>query len=298
MDIKEENKNRGMIYLVATPIGNLGDISFRALEILSGSDLIAAEDTRNTIKLLNHYRISKPMLSYHEHNKIERAYQLIEEARSGKQIAVVTDAGMPGISDPGEDLVRIAYEEGVEVSLVPGACAAVSALALSGLPAASFVFEGFLPAQKRERADVLESLKQECRTMILYEAPHRLLRTLKELSAAFGEDRNAVLVRELTKRHEEVIRGNLGLLEAEYENGERIPRGEYVLVIGGRSRAEEEKRKRLAWDSLSMEEHMAIYEGRGMDHKEAMKSVAKDRGIPRREVYQGLLKNEKRMKEE
>ncbi|MDO4787536.1 MAG: 16S rRNA (cytidine(1402)-2'-O)-methyltransferase [Johnsonella sp.] len=291
MDTKEEKKSRGMIYLVATPIGNLGDISFRALEILAASDLIAAEDTRNTIKLLNHYQIAKPMRSYHEHNKIERAYELIEEAREGKLVAVVTDAGMPAISDPGEDLVRIAYEEGIEVSLVPGACAALGALALSGLPGRNFVFEGFLPLPKKERENVLKSLEHEYRTIILYEAPHRLLKTLKELSALFGRERMAVLVRELTKKHEEVIRGELGLLEEEYESGQRIPRGEYVLVIRGRSREEDEKQNQLAWNALSMDEHMAIYEGRGIAQKEAMKMVAKDRGISKREVYQSLLKN-------
>ena len=200
----------GKIFLVATPIGNLGDMTARAVEVLNSVDLIAAEDTRNTIRLLNHFEIRKPLTSYHEYNKTEKAYELTAQAAAGKNIAVVTDAGMPAISDPGEVLVRIAWESGIEVTIVPGACACVSALAISGLPTRRFAFEAFLPMEKKERAEILEELKQETRTMIIYEAPHRLLKTLKELSELFGPGRGVSIVRELTKLHEEVFRTTLG----------------------------------------------------------------------------------------
>lgn len=281
----------GKLWLVATPIGNLGDISARALEVLRSADLIAAEDTRNTIRLLNHFEIRKPLTSYHEYNKIEKAYELVREVQAGKQIAVVTDAGMPAISDPGEALVRIAYETGAEVTIVPGACACVSALAISGLPTRRFAFEAFLPPDKEERAEVLKELKTETRTIILYEAPHRLVKTLKELLEILGPERNISLVRELTKIHEEVRRGTLGETVQFFdtpEGAERI-RGEYVLVIQGRDPGESRREEAARWESMSIADHVALYESQGMDRKEAMRAAAKDRGISRRDVYQALL---------
>lgn len=275
--------------MVATPIGNLKDIGLRALEVLEGADIIAAEDTRNTIKLLNHYKISKPLISYHEHNKIERAYKIIEEVRGGKKVALVTDAGMPAISDPGEDLVRIAYEEGIEVSVIPGASACLSALALSGLPTSSFIFQGFLPREKKSRMEILEELEREYRTIIIYEAPHRLIKTLEELVALFGKDRKVALVRELTKKHEEVIRGELKTVVYEYVEQIRIPKGEYVIVLAGRSRIKDREQKRREWNKLSIEEHMAFYIDRGADRKEAMRKVAKDRGKSKRDIYNALI---------
>ena len=218
----------GKLWLVATPIGNLGDISARALEVLRAADLIAAEDTRNTVRLLNHFEIKKPLTSYHEYNKTEKAYELVREAQAGKNIAVVTDAGMPAISDPGEVLVRVAYETGTEVTIVPGACACVSALAISGLPTRRFAFEAFLPAEKGERAAVLQELQREMRTIVLYEAPHRLLKTLKELRDCLGEERRISLVRELTKIHEEVRRSTLGEAVALYE----APGGAELIRVG------------------------------------------------------------------
>lgn len=281
----------GKLWLVATPIGNLGDISARALEVLKSADLIAAEDTRNTIRLLNHFEIKKPLTSYHEYNKIDKAYELVREVQAGKNIAVVTDAGMPAISDPGEDLVRIAYETGTEVTIIPGACASVSALALSGLPTRRFAFEAFLPAEKGERAQVLRELQRETRTIVLYEAPHRLLKTLKELRDCLGADRRASLVRELTKIHEEVFRTTLGEAVSLYEapGGETKIRGEYVVVIEGRSREETRREETAQWDGVSVADHVAMYEAKGMDRKEAMRAAAKDRGVSRRDIYQALL---------
>ena len=281
----------GKIYLVATPIGNLGDISARALEVLREADLIAAEDTRNSLRLLNHFEIKKPLTSYHEYNKIEKAYQLVREAQTGKMIAVVTDAGMPGISDPGEALVRIAYETGTEITIVPGACACVSALSLSGLPTRRFCFEAFLPSDKKERAAILHELREETRTIILYEAPHRLLKTLSELSEYLGADRGLSLVRELTKLHEEVRRMSLGEAVQLFSapGGEALIRGEYVLVLEGRSPEEQDREKKAVWEALSVEEHVQHYEAQGMERKEAMRAAARDRGVSRRDIYQGLL---------
>ena len=281
----------GKLWLVATPIGNLGDISARALEVLRAADLIAAEDTRNTVRLLNHFEIKKPLTSYHEYNKTEKAYELVREAQAGKNIAVVTDAGMPAISDPGEVLVRVAYETGTEVTIVPGACACVSALAISGLPTRRFAFEAFLPAEKGERAAVLQELQREMRTIVLYEAPHRLLKTLKELRDCLGEDRRISLVRELTKIHEEVRRSTLGEAAALYEGpgGAELIRGEYVLVIEGRDPEENRREEAARWESMSVADHVAMYEKQGMDRKEAMRNAAKDRGVSRRDIYQALL---------
>lgn len=280
----------GIIYLVATPIGNLKDITMRALEILKSVDIVAAEDTRNTIHLLNYYGIKASMTSYHEYNKIEKAQVLVEQALAGKNIALVTDAGMPAVSDPGEDLVRIAYENGVKVSVIPGASASVSALALSGLPTRRFAFEAFLPVDKKEREMVLEQMKRETRTMILYEAPHRLVKTLRLLMQVLGEERKISIVRELTKLHEEVLQFRLGEAVKAYEEDGLQPRGEYVLVIEGISNAEYIKEEQREWENLSIAEHVTFYEKKGMDHKEAMRMAARDRGVSKREIYQALLR--------
>ena len=278
----------GMLYLCATPIGNLEDITYRVLRVLSEADLIAAEDTRNSIRLLNHFEIKTPMTSYHEYNKIEKAYQLVAKMREGKNIALITDAGTPGISDPGEDIVRICYEEGIPVTSLPGAAACITALTMSGLPTRRFVFEAFLPKDKKEHQAVLEELKTETRTIIIYEAPHHLVRTLQELSDTLGGDRRLTICRELTKRHEEKLQMTLTDSLSYYEVNE--PRGEYVLIIAGRSREEMKKEEQAGWEALSLEEHMAHYESQGIDRKEAMKRVAKDRGVSKRDIYQALLK--------
>jgi hypothetical protein len=281
---------QGKLYIVATPIGNLGDMSARAIEVLKEVDIIAAEDTRNTIKLLNHFEVKTPMTSYHEFNKIDKAYELVEKIKEGKNIALVSDAGMPAISDPGEDLVRIAYEKDIEITVIPGASAVVSALAISGLPTRRFCFEAFLPLDKKERKFILEELKNETRTIILYEAPHKLLKTLKDLEEVLGEDRKISLVREISKRHEEVIRTTLGLAGSLYNNSEenRV-RGEFVLVIEGKSIRQVQDEAIKSWEELSIKEHIKIYEDKGVDRKEAMKLVAKDRGISKRDVYAQLI---------
>ncbi len=276
----------GKLYLCATPIGNLEDITYRVLRTLREVDLIAAEDTRNSIKLLNHFEIKTPMTSYHEYNKIEKAYQLVDKLREGKNIALITDAGTPGISDPGEELVRICRGEGIEVTSLPGPAACITALTMSGLPTRRFAFEAFLPREKKERAAVLEQLRDETRTMIFYEAPHHLGKTLEELYEALG-NREMAICRELTKRYEEVMSISMEEALAYYKENE--PRGEYVLVVQGKSFEELKKEKQQSWESLSLTEHMAVYEEQGIDRKEAMKLVAKDRGISKREVYQGLL---------
>lgn len=276
----------GTLYLCATPIGNLEDITLRVLNTLKQVDLIAAEDTRNSIKLLNHFQIKTPMTSYHEYNKIEKARQLAEKLKSGLNIALITDAGTPAVSDPGEDLVRICYEENIPVTSLPGACACITALTLSGLPSRRFCFEAFLPREKKERAFVLEQLKQETRTILLYEAPHHLIKTLSDLFSVLGE-RNLSICRELTKRYEEVQRTTLSQALIFYKETE--PRGEYVLVLSGKSREEITNEIRKTWEAFSLKEHVAYYEAQGIDRKEAMKSAAKDRGISKREVYQGLL---------
>lgn len=278
----------GKLYLCATPIGNLEDITLRVLRTLKEVDLIAAEDTRNSIRLLNHFEIKTPMTSYHEYNKIDKAYQLVAKMREGKNIALITDAGTPGISDPGEDIVRICYEEGIPVTSLPGAAACITALTMSGLPTRRFAFEAFLPKDKKEHQAVLEELKTETRTIIIYEAPHHLVRTLQELSDTLGGDRRLTICRELTKRHEEKLQMTLADSLSYYEVNE--PRGEYVLIIAGRSREEMKKEEQAGWEALSLEEHMAHYESQGIDRKEAMKRVAKDRGVSKRDIYQALLK--------
>ena len=276
----------GKLYLCATPIGNLEDITYRVLRTLKEVDLIAAEDTRNSIKLLNHFEIKTPMTSYHEYNKIDKAYQLVDKMREGKNIALITDAGTPGISDPGEDLVRICYEEGIEVTSLPGPAACITALTMSGLPTRRFAFEAFLPRDKKERTMVLEQLKNETRTIILYEAPHHLVKTLEELLSVLG-DRKIAVCRELTKRYEEKKLSTISEMLHWYEENE--PRGEYVLVVDGKSFEEIAEEEKKSWEAMTIEEHMAVYEGQGIDRKEAMKLVAKDRGISKRDVYQALL---------
>ena len=276
----------GKLYLCATPIGNLEDITFRVLRTLKEVDLIAAEDTRNSIKLLNHFEIKTPMTSYHEYNKIEKAYQLVDKMREGKNIALITDAGTPGISDPGEDLVRICYEEGIEVTSLPGPAACVTALTMSGLATRRFAFEAFLPRDKKERAQVLEQLKNETRTIILYEAPHHLVKTLEELQSVLG-NRKIAVCRELTKRYEEKMLSTIEDMLHFYKENE--PRGEYVLVVEGKSFEELAEEEQKTWEAMTLEEHMAVYENQGIARKEAMKLVAKDRGISKRDVYQALL---------
>ena len=276
----------GTLYLCATPIGNLEDITYRVLRTLKEVDLIAAEDTRNSIKLLNHFDIHTPMTSYHEFNKIEKAYQLVAKLKEGQNIALITDAGTPGISDPGEDIVRICYEEGVPVTSLPGAAACITALTMSGRPTRRFAFEAFLPREKKERAAVLEELKSETRTMIIYEAPHHLVKTITELFDTLG-DRQLTVCRELTKKHEEKLQTTFSSFLAYCETNE--PRGEYVLIICGKSLDEITKEKQSSWEAMTIEEHMAHYESQGIDHKEAMKLVAKDRGVSKRDIYQALL---------
>lgn len=276
----------GKLYLCATPIGNLEDITLRVLRTLKEVDLIAAEDTRNSIKLLNHFDIKTPMTSYHEYNKIEKAYVLIEKLQAGQNIALITDAGTPGISDPGEELAAMCVEAGIEVTSLPGASACITALTLSGLPTRRFAFEAFLPMDKKERKAVLDELVNETRTIILYEAPHRLVRTLEELKEVLG-NRRITLCRELTKKHETAFRTTIENLLDYYQTEK--PLGECVLVIEGRSRQEMEKEARASWEEISIEEHMKIYEKQGMQKKDAMKQVAKDRGVTKRDIYQYLL---------
>jgi len=275
----------GTLFLCATPIGNLGDMTPRVVETLRNVDVIAAEDTRNSIKLLNHFDIHTPMTSYHEYNKVEKAKQLVGQLLVGQDIALITDAGTPAISDPGEVLVRLCQESGVPVTSLPGAAACITALTLSGLSTRRFCFEGFLPSDKREKKVVLQELAVESRTMILYEAPHHLVRTLEELLELLGE-RKLTLCRELTKKFETVMPTTLEAA-LEYYKAEE-PRGEYVLVIEGKSHEEKRREEIAAWTDMTIEEHMAYYEGQGMDSKTAMKQVAKDRGVGKREIYQYL----------
>ncbi len=276
----------GKLYLCATPIGNLGDMTPRVVETLQMVDMIAAEDTRNSIKLLNHFDIHTPMTSYHEYNKVDKAAYLVEQMNMGKNIALITDAGTPAISDPGEVLVKMCQEAGIVVTSLPGAAACITALTLSGLSTRRFCFEGFLPFEKKEKEEILNDLKNESRTIILYEAPHRLIKTLNELYEALG-DRKITLCRELTKRFEEISPTTLSGAVEMYKT--REPKGEYVLVVDGKSFLEQKKEKEADWLSISIEEHMKLYEAQGIDRKEAMKKVAKDRGMSKRDIYQALL---------
>ena len=276
----------GILYLCATPIGNLGDMSPRVIETLKEADLIAAEDTRNSIKLLNHFNIDTPMTSYHEFNKVDKAKTLIGKLKEGQNIALITDAGTPAISDPGEVLVKMCQEEGITVTSLPGPAALIVALTLSGLSTRRFCFEGFLPPEKKDRKRILSELSNESRTIILYEAPHHLKGTLNELYEALG-DRKITLCRELTKKFESVMPTTLAGAVSYYDENE--PRGEYVLVIEGKSFKEQDEELRQSFSDMSVEEHMKIYEDKGMERKEAMKQVAKDRGVSKRDIYNALL---------
>lgn len=277
----------GTLYLCATPIGNLGDMTPRVRETLEQVDLIAAEDTRNSIKLLNHFQIKTPMTSYHEYNKVDKAKLLIGKLLQGEDIALITDAGTPAISDPGEVLVAMCQEAGIPVTSLPGAAACITALTLSGLSTRRFCFEGFLPSEKKEKNMVLEDLQKESRTIIIYEATHHLRGTLQDLYDALGE-RRITLCRELTKKFEEIFPTTLAKAVEYYKKD--APRGEYVLVIEGKSLYDRKKEQQKDWQSISVEEHMRVYEEQGVDRKDAMKQVAKDRGISKREVYNYLLK--------
>ena len=276
----------GNLYLVATPIGNLADISQRAIDTLRCADIIAAEDTRHSRIITQAYGIDTPLTSYHEHNKYEQAQTLIDAMKDGKSVAVITDAGTPAISDPGEVLADMAIKEGIKVSSVPGACALITALTMSGMNARRFIFEGFLPADKKETEEVLASIKSETRTVIMYEAPHRLKKTLALLSDRLGERRVAIC-RELTKVHEECIRMSLSEAAAYYEEHE--PRGEYVLVIEGISREQAAQEAKSEWQDISVKEHFEKMLSQGLDKKEAMKAVAAQRGCSKRDIYQQLL---------
>ena len=276
----------GKLYLCATPIGNLEDMTYRVIRTLQEVDLIAAEDTRNSIKLLNHFEIKTPMTSYHEYNKIEKGKKLVEKLQSGVDIALITDAGTPGISDPGEELVKMCYDAGIEVTSLPGAAACITALTLSGLSTRRFAFEAFLPADKKEKQAILKELENETRTIVMYEAPHRLVKTLQELLDNLG-NRRLTVCRELTKKHETAFVSTLEEALRYYESNE--PKGECVLVIEGKSREELRREEVSKWEEMSIEEHMEYYTSQGIDKKEAMKLVAKDRGIGKRDVYQQLL---------
>jgi 16S rRNA (cytidine1402-2'-O)-methyltransferase len=277
----------GKLYLCATPIGNLEDITYRVVRTLNEVDLIGAEDTRNSIKLLNHFDIKTPMTSYHEFNKYDKAKQLVEMMKEGKKIAIITDAGTPGISDPGEEVVRQCFEAGIQVTSLPGPAACITALTMSGQKTRRFCFEAFLPKDKKEKVAVLEELKNETRTIIIYEAPHRLARTLKELRETLG-NRQLTLCRELTKKYEEADKTTIDQAIEKYN--EKEPRGEYVLVIEGKSQEEIQEENKQKWESMTIEEHMEYYISQGNDKKSAMKLVAKDRGVSKRDIYNQLIK--------
>ncbi|MFV0362116.1 MAG: 16S rRNA (cytidine(1402)-2'-O)-methyltransferase [Suipraeoptans sp.] len=276
----------GMLYLCATPIGNLEDITLRVIRTLKEVDLIACEDTRNSVKLFHHYDIETPYTSYHEHNKFDKGKVLINMLLEGKDIAVVTDAGTPAISDPGEELVRMCSEEGIKVTSLPGASAFVTALTLSGISADRFAFEGFIPTDNKKRKKRMESIKEDTRTLLFYEAPHRLKQTLKVLMEYLG-DRDVSIVREITKRYETVFHTTIAAAIEYYKDNE--PRGEYVLVVKGKDELEIEEENKEKWQTISLDEHMEIYLSKGLDKKEAMKAVAKDRGKTKREIYKELL---------
>ena len=275
----------GILYLVATPIGNLEDMTYRAIRILEEVDLIAAEDTRNSIKLLNHFEIKTPMTSYHEFNRFDKGEFIIEKLRQGQNVAVITDAGTPGISDPGEVLVKMCHEEGIQVVPIPGAVAGVNALIASGQDTRRFALEAFIPNDKKECARVMEELSKETRTMVIYEAPHRLKKTLELLRKNLGDERSISICKEITKKHETFKKTTIGEAVKYYEAEENQPRGEYVLVIAGRSFAEQEAEERAKWEDMSIEDHIRQYIEQGIDKKDAIKKVAQDRGLSKREVY-------------
>lgn len=280
----------GKLFLCGTPIGNLEDITLRVARILGEVDLIAAEDTRQTAKLLNHLNIKKPMISYHEHNKREKGVEIVSRLKEGLNVALVTDAGMPGVSDPGEDLVKLCIEEDIEVEAVPGVTASITALVLSGFSTGKFIFEGFLPRDGKERKEVFDYLKNETRTVIIYEAPHRIKETLKDLYSELG-DRRVSICRELTKKFEEVIRISLKDAAVLYDSGE--PRGEYVIVLQGRDPAEIKKEEIDKWSAVSAEDHIRMYMEQGMDRKDAMKKAARERGISKRDLYKFIIESDK-----
>lgn len=282
----------GTLYLCATPIGNLDDISLRVLHLLQTVDIIAAEDTRNTRKLLNHFEIKTPMTSYHEHNKAAKGAQLIERLQNGENIALVSDAGMPGISDPGADLVQLCHAAVIPVTVAPGASAGITALVLSGLDTRRFVFEGFLPMDKKERRAILSRLEKEHRTMIFYEAPHRLLDTLAELEQLFGAQRSMAAIRELTKKFEEVRRGTAAEIRTHFT--QNPPKGEFVLVYAGYTLEEQQQAAQADWARISIEEHVAQYVTQGMSEKDAMKQAAKDRGVSKRDIYNHIHQQTKK----
>lgn len=290
-----------MLYLVPTPIGNLEDMTYRAVRVLQEADIIACEDTRTSRTLLSHFEIKTPVTSYHEFNKIDKAESLLTRLREGQTVALITDAGTPGISDPGEELVSFCYDESIEVCALPGACAAITAAVSSGQSTRRIAFEAFLPKDKKDRARILTELAKETRTVIIYEAPHHLVATLKELAETFGENRSITLCRELTKKFEEKDRTTIGAaIEAfgatdEKSGGStddkaREPRGEYVLVIAGKSRAETEAEQHARWEEVPLQDHLDKYLSEGYDKKEAMKLMAADRGVSKRDIYQALLK--------
>lgn len=277
----------GILYLCATPIGNLDDMSIRTLKTLKEVDLIAAEDTRHTLKLINHFEIDTPMTSYHEHNKHLKGIQLIEKLLNGKNIALVTDAGTPGISDPGEELVKLAHENNITVTSTPGAVALITALIISGMPTRRFVFEGFLPSDKKERKEIINKFIKETRTVILYEAPHRIKTVLEELFSNLG-NRNIAIVRELTKKYEEIKKGTLVELIEFYKTND--PKGEFVIILEGISQQIIKEKEIAIWNLITIQEHMQKYINEGMTNKEAMKQTAKDRGVTKREIYSYLNK--------
>lgn len=280
----------GTLYLCATPIGNMEDITYRVVRILGEVDLIAAEDTRNSIRLLNHFQIRTPLTSYHEYNKYDKGKKLVEQLMEGKNVALITDAGTPGISDPGEELVRMCCEAEIPVTSLPGPAACITALTISGLSTRRFAFEAFLPTEKKEREEIFRELERETRTIILYEAPHRLVKTLKFLAERLG-NRRAAVCRELTKKYETALRTDLQDAAAYYEANE--PKGECVIVIEGRSREDMEREKRAEWENMSIDDHMQYYLAQGFNKKEAMKKTGKDRGVSKRDIYNYLEQQKK-----
>lgn len=285
-DNSEKNlTQKGCLYLVATPIGNLSDISERALKVLSEVDFIAAEDTRNSLRLLTHFGISKPLVSYFEHNKIEKGEVIVNRLKDGESCALITDAGTPAISDPGEDLVRLCAKHNITVFSIPGACAAICALTLSGLATARFCFDGFLPTNKSERRQRIDDLKKEQRTIILHEAPHKLRNTLSDLADALGKERSVALCRELTKLNEQILRTSIGGAIEYYESEQ--PRGEYVLVIEGATSSPDQQ----FWTDMTIDEHLEYYINNGMDRRDAIKTVAHDRGVPKNDIYKRAIQN-------
>lgn len=278
----------GTLFVCGTPIGNLEDITIRCLNTLKEVDLIAAEDTRQTVKLLNYYEIKTPLTSYHEHNKESKGVKIIEELKAGKNVAIVSDAGMPGISDPGEDLIKLCYEENVPVTVVPGATAVVTAVVLSGIGSRSYCFEGFLPNNKKQRRDILKRLQKESRTIVLYEAPHHLKATLLELYEVLG-NREIAVVKELTKKYENVNKGTFEEIIQYYNENE--PKGEFVIVIKGMELNEIIEEEKMSFNNISIEEHFKMYVDKGLDDKSAIKQVAKDRGVGKREIYSHIMKH-------